>query len=66
MKKLFIKDAKKGLKRIKDNEKVYFRHSSKSFLKSDTDIFSLGRAIKLLEKQITNKQLFYDLGIVTK
>jgi hypothetical protein len=48
--------------RIKNNQKVYFRHSTKSFIKSDTDIFSLGRAIKLLEKQIKDKQLFNDLA----
>ncbi len=49
--------------RIKNKEKVYFRHSAKSFIKSDTDIFSLGAA-KLLEKQIINKELFNDLKAI--
>ncbi len=49
-------------RRIKNNEKVYFHHSAKFFIKSDTDIFSLGGAIKLLENQIKSKQqLFNDL-----
>lgn len=47
--------------RIKDKEKIYFHRSAKSFLKSDKDIFSLGRAIKLLEKQIKDIKLFDDL-----
>ncbi len=52
----------KGYERkIKDDEKIYFRYSSKTFLKSETDIFSLGGAMKLLEKQIKNKKLFNDL-----
>jgi len=51
-------------KRIKNKEKVCFRYSAKSFIKSDTDIFSLGGAIKLLEKQIINKELFNDLKAI--